>query len=82
MYGDGSCMSSAMQDLHCMGSDQDDESVKHVNACACRDVEQAGCVTFQSQLCMSACVCRDVEQAGCVTFQSHSAMHARACYDE
>ena len=29
-----------------------DFPVTAVHTCVCRDVEQAGCVTFQSQLCM------------------------------
>ena len=32
-----------------------DFPVTVVHACVCRDVEQAGCVTFQSQLRMHVC---------------------------
>ena len=51
-----------------------DFPVTAVHACAYRDGEHAGCVTFQSQL-VHACVCYDEEQAWCVTFPSQLCMH-------
>ena len=55
-----------------------DFPVTAVHACVRRDGEQAGCVTFQSQLCMHVC---DVMGSRQVRDFPVTAVHACVCRD-